>query len=151
MIPCIHLLETDFSPSLPFRPGQDRVPPEPREPGDLPEGLRSHRALLWRGGGRCQSGSAGGREPAAVPFPSAGGPNGGLPALIIPPNTRLGSVRRVQVLSVPVSVLQAVSLVPSAQPHKQINLDRLRASALLADELYHCFPLIRDFEELGFI
>lgn len=61
-----------------------------------------------------------------------------------PPDTGLGSVRHVQDLPVPVSVLQA-----SAQPHTQINLDRPRGSALLADELDHCFTHTR-LQELGF-
>lgn len=63
------------------RSWQDRVPPEPRQPGDLPEGFWPNRALL-RGGRRGQQSSpSGGPGQPAVPFPPAGGPNGGLPAI----------------------------------------------------------------------
>lgn len=63
------------------RPRQDRVPAEPRQPRDLPEGLRPDRALL-RGGRRGQQPRPpGGPGQPAVPLPPAGGPHGGLPAL----------------------------------------------------------------------
>ena len=65
----------------PCRPGQNRVPAEPREPGDLPEGLRPNRTLLWSGGGGRQPGPPGGPHPGPVPVPAAGGTHGGVPAL----------------------------------------------------------------------
>lgn len=43
----------------PCRPGQDRVPPVPREHGDLPEGVRHHRALFWAGRGGPPAGAPG--------------------------------------------------------------------------------------------
>ncbi len=67
--------------SLSVRVGQNRVPTESWKSGDLPESLWPHRALLWSRGRGCQSGTTGGWEPAAVSFPAAGGPHGGLPAI----------------------------------------------------------------------
>lgn len=68
----------------PCRPGQDRVPAEPREPGDLPEGLRPDRTLLRRGGGGRQPGSTGGPESRPVCLPATGRTHGGFPALTPP-------------------------------------------------------------------
>lgn len=68
----------------PFRSGQDWVSAEPREPGNLPEGLWPDRTLLWRGGGGCQPGSAGGPKSRPVPLPAAGRTHGGFSALTSP-------------------------------------------------------------------
>lgn len=63
------------------RSGQDWVPPEPWQPGDLPEGFRSDWALLWSGGWGQQHSSSGGPGQPTVPVPPAGGTDGGLPAI----------------------------------------------------------------------
>lgn len=68
----------------PFRPGQDRVPAEPREPGDLSEGLRPDWTLLRCGGGGCKPGSTGGPESRPVCLPTTGRTHGGFPALTPP-------------------------------------------------------------------
>lgn len=71
--------------SLFLRSRQVGVPAGPREPGNLPEGLRPDRALLqhWRRGP--VSGSRRRSAAAAVPLPAVRGPDGRLPAIMLNP------------------------------------------------------------------
>ncbi len=71
-----------------LRSGQVGVPAGPREPGNLPEGLRPDRALLqhWRRGP--VSGSRRRFAAAAVPLPAVRSSDGGLPAIMLNPPSR---------------------------------------------------------------
>lgn len=121
------------------RPWQDRVPPEPRQPGDLPEGLWPYRALLRGGRWGQQSSPSGGPGQPAVPFPPAGGPHGGLPAISqhplffkihhLPPPYPPISWRALRCLTHP-SMLFSPNLPPPPLPSPQTHTHQPRGGKL---------------------